>query len=323
MDARSQETLACLIIDDPLLQPRYGFVDYEAMLREMKEHHFFTEIAFIPYNWRKSDPETVKLFQENPDHLAICVHGCNHKHNEFSDGTFEEYNRLAATSLHRMELHKQLTGLDYDPVMVFPHGRFNTAAIRALRENGYLAAFNSSLRPRDGQDPPASEFLLPATRYFHQFPIFLRHYPQNREAFVRDFEAGRPLIVVQHHTDFRNGYDEFTDFVDWINGLGNVRWTRLSEIAERYAPETVAEMNARRQAVLAERLEPAFNWRVSMRRSISEFRDNYVHTSGIGDMGIIKMVRAMMGGDRRDGGDQTKALRAEPPSGAVRIEPEN
>lgn len=323
MNAPVQETLACLIIDDPLLQPRYGFVDYEVMLQKMREHRFFTEIAFIPYNWRKSDPATVRLFLDNPDHLAICVHGCNHKHNEFSEGAFDELSELAELALRRMESHKQLTGLDYDPVMVFPHGRFNRAAIRALRENGYLAAFNSSLRPRDGQDPPASEFLLPATRYFHQFPIFLRHYPQNREAFERDLANGRPLIVVQHHTDFRNGYDEFTEFVDWVNGLGNVRWTRLSEIAQRYAPETVSEMNARRQAVLAEAREPVFDWRVSLRRRITEFRDNYVHTSGVRDLGVIKAFRASRAKSADKRQDEIKMLGQDPHTGVVRTEPEN
>jgi hypothetical protein len=322
MGTNSSETLACLIIDDPLLQPQYGFVDYRALLSEMREHDFFTEIAFIPYNWRKSDPETVRLFQENPDRLAICVHGCNHRHNEFSTGTFEELTELAATSLRRMELHKQLTGLDYDPVMVFPHGHFNKAAIGALKANGYLAAFNSSLRPRDGQDPPAADFRLPATRHFHQFPVFLRHYPKDREAFKRDFEAGRPLIVVQHHTDFRNGYGEFTDFVDWLNGLGKIRWTRLSEIAERYAPETVAEMNERRQVVLSTPAEQKSDWGVSIRRAVSEFRDNYVCRYGISDLGLVRSIRATFGKRPAKSSTEAPLLGTETPPGMISPEPE-
>jgi len=47
----SRETLACLVIDDPLLKPRYGRLDYKNLLEEMKEHSFFTEIAFIPWNY--------------------------------------------------------------------------------------------------------------------------------------------------------------------------------------------------------------------------------------------------------------------------------
>ncbi len=43
-------TLACLIIDDPLLIPRYGKLNFAKLLREMNEHNFFTEIAFIPWN---------------------------------------------------------------------------------------------------------------------------------------------------------------------------------------------------------------------------------------------------------------------------------
>ena len=42
-------TLACLIIDDPLLRPKYGCLDYTKLLQEMKEHNFFTEIAFTGF----------------------------------------------------------------------------------------------------------------------------------------------------------------------------------------------------------------------------------------------------------------------------------
>ena len=80
------QTLACLIIDDPLLRPKYGCIDYEKLLEQMKAHDFFTEIAFIPWNYKRSDPKTIRLFAENRDYYAICVHGCNHLGNEFGGG---------------------------------------------------------------------------------------------------------------------------------------------------------------------------------------------------------------------------------------------
>ena len=61
------EANACLVIDDPLLKPRHGFVNFQELLSIMKRHNFSTNIAFIPWNWRRSSPEVVRLFRENPE----------------------------------------------------------------------------------------------------------------------------------------------------------------------------------------------------------------------------------------------------------------
>lgn len=276
MTTSNSETLACLIIDDPTLRPSYGCLNYEDLLRAMKDHRFFTEIAFIPYNWRRSDPETVRLFLENPDHLAICVHGCDHTGGEFGSPSYDELRRRAETALDRMDRHEELTGLGYDPVMVFPQGRFSAAALKALRDVGYAAAFNSGLTAQNGEAPPAAEHRLPATRFFHDFPLFTRHYPSDRDAFARDFEAGRPLIAVEHHGVFRDGYGAITDFADWINALGDVRWTSLGEIVERYVGPAALDRPAP-AALTAPR--DAFNLSVSARRFFSELRDEYIETN--------------------------------------------
>ena len=56
-----RKTLACLIIDDPLLRPQYGCLNYKKLLEAMKAHNFFTEIAFIPWNYKRSNAKTVRL----------------------------------------------------------------------------------------------------------------------------------------------------------------------------------------------------------------------------------------------------------------------
>jgi hypothetical protein len=71
------ETSACLVIDDPLLKPTHGFVDFQELLSLMKRHNFSTNIAFIPWNWRRSAPGVVRLFRENPEHFSLSVHGCD------------------------------------------------------------------------------------------------------------------------------------------------------------------------------------------------------------------------------------------------------
>ena len=80
---RAAETNACLVIDDPVLKPRHGFVNFQELLLLMKRHKFSTNIAFIPWNWRRSAPEVVQLFRENPDNYSLSVHGCDHTRAEF------------------------------------------------------------------------------------------------------------------------------------------------------------------------------------------------------------------------------------------------
>ena len=152
-----KETLACLIIDDPLVRSKYGFLDIVKLLQEMKEHRFFTEIAFIPWNYKKSDPKIAKLFADNREYFGICVHGCNHSLHEFRKGTYEELNALVATAIWRMEQFKKLTGLPYDPVFVFPQGRFSSTAIKVIKDKGFVAAFSSTLKASDAELPPPSE----------------------------------------------------------------------------------------------------------------------------------------------------------------------
>ena len=68
MGIRSQlvecpEASACLVIDDPLLRTRYGFLRFSELLAVMKQVRFSTSIAFIPWNWRRSDPKVVETLQ--------------------------------------------------------------------------------------------------------------------------------------------------------------------------------------------------------------------------------------------------------------------
>jgi hypothetical protein len=274
-----KETLACLVIDDPLLRSKYGCLDYEKLLEEMKVHNFFTEIAFIPWNYRRSDPRTIRIFSDNPDYYAICVHGCNHSSNEFGGVAYQELSILSANALWLMEEHERITGLQYDPVIVFPQGRFSSVAMKALKDQGYFAAFNSTLRATDTEEPHNNGFQQPFTTLYHDFPLFLRRYPEDRSYFVQDIALGRPIIIVEHHGAFRNGYKTVTSLVDWLNGLGNIRWTSLLHIAEHYLGTQAAA--TRQQSIIPPSPRMSLRCKVALRRFLSEVRDNYVQTNGL------------------------------------------
>jgi hypothetical protein len=253
----------------------------------MKEHRFFTEIAFIPWNYRRSDPRIVQLLAANPDYFALCVHGCNHLVDEFGGCDYQELKILSSTALWRMEQLKRRTGLPYDPVVVFPWGRFSSVAMQVMKEHGYVAAFNSILRATDGADPPAIEYQRPFTRIYHDFPLFLRRYPKDKSRFVEDIALGRPILIVEHQRAFQNGYKEMTDLVDWINSLGNIKWTSLMHIAERYVGKTIPTIA---ESADRPRLRLGLNARVFWSRFLSEARVNYVETSGLLSK-AFKMVR--------------------------------
>ncbi len=55
---------ANLTIDDPWLIEPYGYLDYEALLKEMKKHNFHTTIAFIPWNYDRNKKDVISLFKK-------------------------------------------------------------------------------------------------------------------------------------------------------------------------------------------------------------------------------------------------------------------
>ena len=139
------ETNACLVIDDPVLKSRHGFVDFQELLSLMKRHSFSTNMAFIPWNWRRSSPEVVRLFRENPESYSISVHGCDHTRAEFGSADRQRLYWKAQQALKRMNRHESITGIRHDRVMVFPQGIFSEAATSALKHTDLIAAVNNDV----------------------------------------------------------------------------------------------------------------------------------------------------------------------------------
>ena len=225
------ERTARLIIDDPLLKQTYGFLNYGALRNSMRSAGYGTSIAFIPWNyWRTSKKKAARIFHQDPN-LSICVHGCDHTNKEFGEVDLGSLQWKADTALRRMERHKTRTGLAFDPIMVFPQGRFSTSAMLALRTNGYLAAVNTTSFPTNAGAEPLTiaDFLRPAITKFHGFPLFQRRYPRRLIDFAFDVFLGRPVLLVQHHEDFRDGYQRLEEFVKGLHKLEpNLTWGGLS-----------------------------------------------------------------------------------------------
>jgi hypothetical protein len=224
---------ASFIIDDPLLKENYGFLNYRHLLGAMRDLPFSATIAFIPLNHRRSQASVVELFRRHPDRLSLCIHGCDHTGGEFATTDLSALNAMSRLAAGRMRAHDAATALAHGKIMVFPQGRFSAASLRALRANGYAAAVNTSPLP-DGAPPDdhltLGEWLDVAVTRYHGFPLFVRRYPGDLVDFAFDVFIGKPLLVVEHHTGFKHGYQRVADFIAALNSLTpDLRWGSLGD----------------------------------------------------------------------------------------------
>lgn len=227
---------AAVVIDDPLLRKDYGFLNFESLLAMTERRNFHAAIAFIPHNFRRSVSGVVQLFLENPGRLSICYHGNDHTGAEFASTNGDFLNVLLQNARTRMELHRKQTGLACDPVMVFPQGRFSVPAMGALRVHNFHAAVNTTPHPvHDGTPLTLRELAQPAVLRYNRFPLFLRK-PVNkiqREDIAFNVFFGRPVLIVEHHQDFKDT-EPILELVDEINRIApEIRWSSLANVTTR------------------------------------------------------------------------------------------
>lgn len=231
---------ANLTIDDPWLREPYGQLSYGSLLQEMQKHNFHTTIAFIPWNYDRSQDQAVALFRQHPERFSISVHGDNHDHKEFDDLTSRPLPLQVAAikqSLARMEQFKSLTGIPYDQVFVFPHSIGSEQILEQLKAYNFTATVNSSSIPMDRTRPASPLFALrPVTTTFGDFPSISRNSAAmtdpGRFIAINQF-LDNPIFFYCHQDFFTRGIDAFDSVADKVNQLQpDTRWSGLGEIAE-------------------------------------------------------------------------------------------
>lgn len=231
---------ANLTIDDPWLREPYGYVNYEHLLAEMNKHNFHTTIAFVPWNYDRSQPAVVSLFRRHSDRYSISMHGNNHDHREFG---LYDHTPLAGQvedvkqGLARMARFSALTGLSYDQVMVFPHSIAPAETLAVLRNYNFLATANSLNVPPDATTPSGAEFAMrTVTTNFSDFPSLRRYsaeapIPENQ--LVVDSFLGNPMLFYVHQSFFSRGVGAFDRTADLVNRLQpETQWRSLGYIAK-------------------------------------------------------------------------------------------
>lgn len=122
--------------------------------------------------------------------------------------------------------------MSFDNVMVFPQGRFSTHAMRALKKSGMVAAVNSSAWPADHATNPLiiRDLLQVAVTRYDNFPLFVRRYPRESFDFAFDALFQKPVLAVEHHGYFRNGYEPLIQFVNETAAIqSNIVWLPLGQ----------------------------------------------------------------------------------------------
>jgi hypothetical protein len=236
---------ANLTVDDVWLTEPYGHLSFSSALREMEKHDFHITLAFIPWNFDRSEPGVAMLIRQHPDRFSVCVHGDDHDHMEFLAGREDDHPtpipvsvqaRKLQQALARMERFKALTGIPYDSVMVFPHEKYPESILELMKRDNYLAAANASTVPHGSVQPTSPVFFLePATFSFADFPVIRRYSIEGRmpESLIaiRAF-LGNPLLFYGHQDYFGKGPGAFDGTADMVNRLQpDVVWASLGEIA--------------------------------------------------------------------------------------------
>jgi hypothetical protein len=244
----SPGSLANLTIDDPWLIEPYGSLSFNGLLAEMERDRFHATIGFVPWNYDRSSKDVVELFRANPEFLSIAVHGNNHDRYEFyryeaRSGDNQRAKPLSIQAfnirqaLARMEVFHQRTGLDFDRIMVFPHGVCPAPTFRALKQHGFWATSKYSNVPLDETAPRDPAVALRATNTeWEGFPAMRRAYPWNYtdDAIAIDLFLGNPVLFMAHQEIFIPGIDAFNSHARRVNERQpTLRWTSLGEISRR------------------------------------------------------------------------------------------
>ena len=234
---RPFEIGACLIVDDPLLKPTYGFCDFGSLLELMNRYDFTTNVAFIPWNWRRTSRPSSEFFRRESRRLSVSIHGCDHTAGEFGVTSVDALEMQARLAQTRMQKHQTRTGIAHEAIMVFPQGVFSSQSPGVLKRNGFIAAVNTELSPVDVSPTRTliRDVMDVAIRRYSAFPIYTRRYAHHGvENFAFDTLIGKPCLIVSHHGSFKDQCAEVVDLVRRLKGLRTeLTWRSLGSVVRR------------------------------------------------------------------------------------------
>lgn len=227
---------ASYIIDDPNLHwPRYGYVDYREMAARAERGNYHIAFATIPFDAWLTHATTARIFHDNRRRFSLLIHGNNHSRNELARNySPSARSELLRQALHRIERLERKTKLRVSRVMVPPHGACSEEMLGDLPRHGFEGACISagSLCAHNARSPWIKYVGYSPSETIAGCPVL------PRSGFTGSVEnglliaayLGQPLILRGHHADFKQGLDILDEFSSFINGLGDVAWSNMTDI---------------------------------------------------------------------------------------------
>jgi hypothetical protein len=251
---------ASFVIDDPNLHwPSYGFLKYGELAAHAARHGYHVALATVPIDGWLTDPRVAALLAGNASALSLVMHGNDHVAHELGRlSTDAEAQSAIAQALRRVAALERRSGVKVDRVMTPPHGACSEAALRAMFRLGVEAVSVAPVYPWRIGRPAATPLAnwQPAEMVAGGLPVLPRYQlGAPREELALRAMLGQPLILYGHHEDFAEGLDVLAQAASEIDGLGDVQWGPLGQIARgSYATRRLGEtlhvrMHARRIAV--------------------------------------------------------------------------
>ena len=228
---------ACFVFDDPNLHwPSYGFIDFRQLARQAANENYHVSFGTIPLDGWFAHPAAVEVFRTNPRFLSLAVHGNNHTRQELAGRMSGETERVALLrqAIRRIERIERKTGLSICRVMVPPHGACSEEMLELLPMCGFEAACIShgSLRAHNRQKLWTRRLGYFPSELIQGCPVLPRWgFSGNTEnAILLALYLRQAVILRGHHQDLKNGVELLANLARFINGLGPVRWSNLTDL---------------------------------------------------------------------------------------------
>jgi len=251
---------ACFIFDDPNLHwSRYGFVDFQQIAAHAAKENYHVSFATIPLDAWFTHKPTAELFRKNTKYLSLCVHGNNHTREELA-GNYSQSARvsLLGQAISRVERLERNAGVRVCRVMVPPHGACTEEMLAELPGCGFEAACVShgSLHAYNQSKPWIRQLGLSPSEMIAGCPVLPRWAMTGnvRNNILVAVFLGQPIILRGHHQDLKPGIKVLDELARFVNGLGSVSWSNLTELSRTYLRRDVRalvnEISAQPQVVV-------------------------------------------------------------------------
>ena len=227
---------ACFIFDDPNLHwTRYGFVDFRMTAAHAAKENYHVAFATIPLDAWFAHEATIQVFRKNVPYLSLAVHGNNHTKQELA----RNYTAAARVSLlqqaiRRIEHLEARTGLSVCRVMVPPHGACSEEMLAELPGCGFEAAcisHGSVCAHNQGKTWTRNVGYFPS-ELVHGCPVLPRWGLSGnvKNTILLAAFLGQPMVLRGHHQDLKDGIELLDNLAEFINQLGPVTWSRMTDL---------------------------------------------------------------------------------------------